>query len=308
MKKVFTRQDSKNRMNTTSHLTVSPAPALQAYYDYWEAFFQAWKRAKSVSGGTYAILGWNDPDPSLLNTLGSPLDLSSDYVPEPWWGNDGTGVLHSVVINLNPGSGKDGQLWRSVAGIPAYADLVNGYRLKETINWHFTERAFPMLSALYYLNKIPLSGLDFSNNLNAASHFSMELIPWHTASAARQYGYDAYIRGNLIPVFKHCISFAAEQSKRIANGLLKNTVVIKTTDARIFGLLLNPLSKLPMPHAIKHRIIQKKTRCPAGGNSYYMTFEFPRELPGITFACVWNSVRRNSLPSVPELSDILLKI
>lgn len=86
MKKVFTRQDSKNRMNTTSHLTVSLAPALQAYYDYWEAFFQAWKRAKSVSGGTYAILGWNDPDPSLLNTLGSPLDLSSDYVPEPWWG------------------------------------------------------------------------------------------------------------------------------------------------------------------------------------------------------------------------------
>ena len=146
------------------------------------------------------ILGWNNPNPALLNTLGSPLDLSSDYVPEPWWGNDGTGVLHSVVINLNPGSGKDGQLWRSVSGIPAYADLVNGYRLKETINWHFTERAFPMLSALYYLNKIPLSGLDFSNNLNAASHFSMELIPWHTGSAARQYGYDAYIRDNLLPV------------------------------------------------------------------------------------------------------------
>lgn len=114
------------------------------YYKYWEEFVEQW-----FKGNDNAIKGWSNPDmtPALCNTKGDT--QSSLYIPEPWWGNDGTKPLHSVVINFNPGLGGQPQERERVPYYNSYAkDIINykdGSNPKKwpnnTANWHYTRRA-----------------------------------------------------------------------------------------------------------------------------------------------------------------------
>lgn len=69
-------------------------------YVYWNDFVSLWFQ------GCKAILNWSDPDTIPLLNDPKVRDLSSLYVPEPWWGNDGSQPLYSVIINYNPGCGR----------------------------------------------------------------------------------------------------------------------------------------------------------------------------------------------------------
>ena len=147
-------------------------------YLYWENFFQQWK------AGAKAINGWTDPDSLPLPLYNSDnKDLSSLYVPEPWWGNDGSSPLHSVVINLNPGAGEDPQTINSINAhnFQSYAALVNSCYLPKTIAWHLGYRVEPILNAL---NR---GGYISKKDISLKSHLSIELIPWHTQSADTTY-------------------------------------------------------------------------------------------------------------------------
>lgn len=66
------------------------------YYQIWENLIRQW----SASGRLGA---WTDPDNVPLYNDDNGGALSSSYLPEPWWGNDGTKELHCVVVNYNPG-------------------------------------------------------------------------------------------------------------------------------------------------------------------------------------------------------------
>lgn len=275
------------------------------YYDYWDDFFKEWKKGKSHGNVSNAdkIKGWSNPDSnecSLFNNIDTS-DKASEYVPEPWWGNDGTAPLHSVVINLNPGQGGEEQLLSAVFGFSTYADLVNSNHLKETINWHFTERASPLFAAL---DKISLTDV-WSRNLNVSNHLSIELIPWHTKQAsgigyAKQY--NAYIKQNLREIFDYCISFAAVASRNIANNKLKNTVIIRASYRRIEPLLL----KLKKAEITGYKEMPKVLTL-NGSNSKYQVFEL-NAFKDIKFVCVWDPKRRNKLPCVPDLQSIITNI
>lgn len=74
--------------------------ALKAHYDYWDEFVKCWLRYKSGSLALNDIKGWSIPK---FSQNGGSNDSTIDYLPEPWWGNNGMQPLQSVVINYNPG-------------------------------------------------------------------------------------------------------------------------------------------------------------------------------------------------------------
>ena len=255
------------------------------YYQYWEGFFQQWK------AGVKAINGWTDPD-SLPLYNSDNKDLSSLYVPEPWWGNDGSSPLHSVVINLNPGAGEDAQTRNSIntQNFPSYVALVNSCYLPETIAWHLRYRAEPILTALN-------SGGYISNkDISLTSHLSIELIPWHTQSADNTYL--KYCLLNLDNIFEYSIKFAAEQSRRIENDKLRNKVIVRMCVNRMSTLLKNFESI-----GQYSTIITSYATC---GKGHYMILKF-NSMPDVTFICIWIK-GSNRLPKAVDLSQIISRI
>ena len=71
------------------------------FYNAWESCIADWYAGRPM--GT-----WTGPNTiPLLNNIALGTK-SSDYIPEPWWGNDNIEIdLHSVVINFNPGQGEN---------------------------------------------------------------------------------------------------------------------------------------------------------------------------------------------------------
>ena len=258
-------------------------------YLYWENFFQQWK------AGAKAINGWTDPDSLPLPLYNSDnKDLSSLYVPEPWWGNDGSSPLHSVVINLNPGAGEDPQTINSINAhnFQSYAALVNSCYLPKTIAWHLGYRVEPILNAL---NR---DGYISKKDISLKSHLSIELIPWHTQSADTTYL--KYCRQNLNNIFDCSIRFAADQSRRIANTKLKNTVIIKVSANRMTALLKDFKS-------IEQDSSTLDPCTAPSQNGYYMIFCF-NSIPDIKFVCVWGKHSRNKFPDSADLDWIISKI
>lgn len=259
------------------------------YYKYWEDFFRQWK------AGAKAINGWTDPD-SLPLYNSDKKDLSSLYVPEPWWGNDGNPrtPLHSVVINFNPGAGAAAQSINSInaQSFPSYANLVNSNYLKKTANWHFDRRAKPILTAL---NR---GGYISNDDISLKSHLSIELIPWHSQSADKTYL--KYCRQNLNNIFDCSIKFAADESRRIANTKLKNTVIIKMSGDRMTALLKGFES-------IKQCSSSSGICTAPSDNGCYMVFHFD-SIPDIKFVCVWGKHSRNKFPDSADLDWIISKI
>ena len=180
-------------------------------YNYWNQFINDWFK------GSNTFPGWTP-------TKGT---LSADYIPEPWWGNDGTKPLHSVVINFNPGQGGCCQLRSNLINYykGSYAnDFVNNTTMQpnpkcwpnNTREWHCKKRAIPVLQHLGLSNSL----------INIDSHLSVELIPWHSNNIAGNH-YRNYLKKNITAIYKNSICFAAHEAARIQNPKLNNVVLLK---------------------------------------------------------------------------------
>ncbi len=258
--------------------TLKTLSKISLYYHYWEDFVSQWHK-----GTAKAILGWSDPDktPALCNMSGGT--PSSLYIPEPWWGNDGSQPLHSVVINFNPGRGGKDQERGNVPRNYSYADIVNSTIEPDpknkkwpnnTANWHKTRRADPVQKAI-----CPKSSLE--------SHLSVELIPWHTAGVDNK-TYIPYLKHNIKAVYEHSICFAAYESGRIQNDHLKNVVLLKMS-GNFTKYLLDNLGKA---HCCKPRVIIEGN---VGGKANYLEFSLDT-WPDVRFISIWGKSSRNNFP------------
>ena len=120
-------------------------------YIFWNNFVDMWRTLPAVEYLNPApvppfntILGWSNPNLTPLMNSSSINDYSLQYLPEPWWGNNGTHILHSVVINYNPWTGGHSQhhiASTALYGFATFSDFVNdsvlhGGVMLGTNNWH----------------------------------------------------------------------------------------------------------------------------------------------------------------------------
>ena len=197
----------------------------QEYYSYWEEFFKQWQCKKWE-----AIKEWTNPDDFPLYNTPDDKERSSLYIPEPWWGNDGTQPLHSVVINFNPGAGGPEQERSKFSRKHSFANDVVGDLtvLPKTRRWHKSNRAMRILNTLKRNNWI-------KGSFGLENHLSVELIPWHTKNVEKNYM--PYLKQNIMAVYEHSICFAANESRRIQNNKLKSVVIVRTNDVRAQSVL-----------------------------------------------------------------------
>ena len=256
------------------------------YYSYWEDFVAQWR------GGKMPV-GWTDPDLlPLYNTPGKK-DYSSSYIPEPWWGNDGTQPLHSVVINFNPGTGGTCQMRQAFPCNLSYSKDVVGNTsvLPATRDWHQTRRAMRVLNTLYRLKCI-------NKPYGLENHLSVELVPWHTQSANNDY--INYLKQNIQAVYENSICFAANEARRIGNHKLHGVVICRLSGGNT-QLLLDELNRI----GIKSSIAGPYTT--ASGNGKYVKFQIST-LPDIKFVSIWGSNSRNDFPSNADMNKIFKNI
>ncbi len=277
-------------------------------YQYWNDFIEEWKNFVKNSPIPTSFTGY-----SQLNKWNYPKDIkgsinSTDntvcFFPEPWWGNDGTHDLHSVVINYNPGKGGDIQNANktpNIQKITSYGDFiknnVSAYihgkssvspYLKDTCNWHNKKRAGRIFIAL---NKILKPYVQYKLNLH--NHLSVELIPWHTSSVNNNF--HEYVAENRYVIFENCIKFAAESAARILNPILRNVVIVRMSSGA-FKQCLGGIGGF--------NYLRKETNIKSGNYCFY---EFT-QIPNIIFVCIWGSRSRNNFPSEDTLTDIFKEI
>lgn len=143
------------------------------YYEYWDAFVNEWKIFINESGGLIHSHFYSDLDKKRYPNLTKwayPIfgrkekkkvfyDSSIYYLPEPWWGNDGTQPLSAVVVNLNPGSGGFEQTISNLPSFEKYSDFIremvdayksnaNSIALKATNDWHYKNRCISIFRVL----------------------------------------------------------------------------------------------------------------------------------------------------------------
>ena len=260
-------------------------------YKYWESFVKDWSKKKVSSV-------WTNPDCLPLYNNPTKKDLTSLYIPEPWWGNDGTKPLHSVVINFNPGEGGPCQERGVIPYKTSYAnDIVNNINvLCKTREWHKNRRAMPVLNTLKNLECI-------TGSFGLENHLSIELLPWHTANAQDK-AYTQYQQMNINMVFEKVICFAANESRRIANKKLKNVVIMRMNGGRAKSVFEEMRKRIPN-FQYKSQTLHI-TPC---GNGKYMEFQIHSHgLNDIRFICIWGPRSRNNFPPKSALEDILKSI
>lgn len=287
-------------------------------YNFWNDFLDQWR--SNPAGPTAPVIGgWTDPNTvPLLNSYGKiPIDFSLDYLPEPWWGNNGIDDLHSVVINSNPGTGNGSLQHYSVPSIPilfrrmCYQDFVanevkkySGSTSKpfllETNKWHYTRRANVIDNALVACKAIAKIGTKevFRN------HLSVELIPWHTPDSTH-IQYRRYVLANLKPIYDSVFCFAAERSRKIKNEKLNNKVIIRSTYNKITPIL-NGLAAIGKTTTRGVSVNYK-----ADTTGFYFKFRFNDPLiKDIEFICIWGATSRNEFPQPydPVFHDIIALI
>ena len=241
--------------------------------------------------------GWTDPDNMPLYNNPDKKDSTSLYIPEPWWGNDGTKPLHSVVINFNPGEGGPCQERGVIPYKTSYAnDIVNKANvLPCTRKWHDNKRAKPILDALYNLGYI-------KGDNGLENHLSIELLPWHTVSADNNY--KQYLFNNITMVLNNVICFAANESRRIANQKLKNVVIMRMNGGRAKSVFEEMRKRIP-----NFQYKSQKPHVTMYGNGRYMEFQIHSHgLNDIRFICIWGPRSRNNFPPKSALEDILKSI
>lgn len=256
-------------------------------YGYWEDFVKKWQRNNSKNS---AIKGWSSPVNILFNSTNPPVS-SFDYLPEPWWGNDGSLPLHTVIINFNPGKGESIQKKGILPVISSYAnDIVLSGILPKTDCWHCKHRALPILDSLKRLGYV-------SGPVSTHNSLSIELIPWHTKGIDNDY-WD-YVNQNASIIFDSVIRFAANESSRIPNLKLNSVVLLKMNEASIFKLL----NLFQQQASIGYNLVKPTTKT-ASGNACYLEFAFDA-LPNSRFVALWGKQTRNNLPNPKDLDEIL---
>lgn len=257
-------------------------------YHYWNNFVNNWVYGSNPTG-------WSDPNSLPLYNNQANKDLSSLYLPEPWWGNDGTKPLHSVVINFNPGEGGLAQTRMSIKSIfkGSYArDIVGNATtvLPDTHKWHNKYRALPILNSLERIGAI-------SQPYSLENHLSVELLPWHTQKVTTNY--KKYLAHNIQAVFDHSIRFAADMSTKIINKKLNSVVILRMSGANTNQLLnlLNTIGETSHPVKSALPIFDGK----------YLEFKI-NSLRDIKFISIWGPTSRNKFPSPHSLDAILSSI
>ena len=231
--------------------------ALKAHYDYWDEFVKCWLRYKSGSLALNDIKGWSIPK---FSQNGGSNDSTIDYLPEPWWGNNGMQPLQSVVINYNPGIATKSQgfgtiklpvnlsyrdfITENVKAFTPYvkktASYVNANNvtiLPNATDWNYHNRAKPVFEALKCIG-VPLADDGLEN------HLSIELVPWHSGSWSMVKDYAVQNANN---IFEHCIKFAAEASRCILNNKLRNVVLVRTSLCEFMNLFRDYKTNILVP-------------------------------------------------------------
>lgn len=260
------------------------------YYQYWEDFIAEWACWSSVKS---TIGGWTNPDNlPLCNKDWN--DLTSQYIPEPWWGNDGTQSLHSVVVNFNPGEGDCPQKRGTIPYVSSFAnDIVgNPNVLPKTRQWHQTRRAMRVLNTLYRLKYI-------NKPYGLENHLSVEFIPWHTKGV--NCCSILYLKQNIKAVYDHSICFAANESRRIANKKLHNVVIVRMNDVNT-KIVLDELNLIGVGSEIMYSSNKLMS-----GNGHYMVFKL-NTMPDIKFVSIWGNNSRNDFPSNNDMDEIFKSI
>lgn len=256
--------------------TNNPNNNTQSHRDYWDSFIDQWKTCSSNS-----ILCWTNPD--CVPLYNDTNNLSSCFIPEPWWGNDGNDFLHSVVINYNPGAGGLRQKKDHLPFFNTYSeDIVKNNKLYliETIHWHWVKRARPIYEALNF------TGTSLNN------HLSIELIPWHTASA-NDNNLKEYLRQNIVQVYKHCILFAAEESRRINNPYLRDVVIIRMNGDKTRMLLKLLNRNVNVSICIQNVVGDKDGKI----QKFKITDNNNPIINDVTFVSIWGEKTRNNFPN-----------
>lgn len=296
---------------------------ISSYYKYWNDFVHIWENDRSIINSRTSFEDWTSPnDVCLLNNIDDP---SFNYLPEPWWGNDGKDDLQAVVINYNPGQGGENQTRTSYKrlqsdknhGFIDYSDFVKlevssvNRILKGTHKFHYNKRAQIIFNAINEFNE-SLGEITLRNFL------SIELIPWHTPGVDN-YVF-TYLYANLQTVFEHSILFAVDQSKTIKNNILKNVVIL-----RISGdITAQLLERLKQKEIISNYSIKEWEIPDPKSESKKKFFLYPQddnyqircmifnidhiECHGISFVSIWGTTTHNDFPKQEYVNLIFQKI
>lgn len=250
--------------------------ALEPHYQYWDNFVRLWRL------GSYP---------------------RAPYLPEPWWGwhPDNGEELHSVVLNLNPGSGGRLQSRCCVAcvmGCPggnasyssAMTDGTLRTHLADTERWHHRRRYMPLLKALSADEK------DIAPDTR--HHLSIELMPFHDAESNR-----IYCRDNRDGMLRHALRFAARASRLVSPPLCAPDAAASLCNMVIARCAVDKIIEISGEKAITDR-----STMPADKDKIKVeTFRLKEaEFRDVLFVSL--SGARNSLPSHESLKEILKTI
>ena len=241
---------------------------------YWDYFVDQWKTCPFGKN----ILDWGSPD--CVPLYNNSAFLSSCFIPEPWWGNDGNDPLFSVVINYNPGEGGPLQQKGRIDFNTYSVDVVknNQLCLVETAYWHWKRRGEPIHEA------IGLNGTSLKN------HLSIELLPWHTQGTTTTYW--NYLFQNIKQVYEHCILFAAEESSRIQNPCLRNVVILRINGDKTKKILCEMNNKLGVEICIE----DEKDINDGMFLKFKITDNINHAINNVTFVSIWGSNCWNNYP------------
>ena len=271
-------------------------PALNPHYDYWDKFVDEWK---NQSWANINSMGWNTPTFYGNDTKKNKGICTTEFLPEPWCGNNGMYPISAVVINLNPGEGGGFHLRSNLQHISNYTSFVDGLVSSYVSNnnpgslgiicdWHYNNRALPIFEALQF-NGVNLGGNDSLNNL-----LSLELIPWHSMGWNN---IGQYPQAHSQSILDHVIKFAAEASRCIQNEKLNRCVIVRTSLANIQAIFNG-----------RYTITQNETKI---GISKYAEIRFNNVgIDDVRFVLIWQSkqLSRNNLPHCTDLIKIISRI
>lgn len=206
---------------------------LEDYYNYWDRFVLNWYMSHKP------LPCWSEND--INNSAQVSGDMSNKYLPEPWWGYNGSGDLSAVVLNTNPGKGGYSQKKGNLKNFTNYKQYVTKkvnrfYKNKErkiynkdndyvmsTSEWLLTQRAKPLFNAF---NSI--------RNRTVKNILGVELIPWHSESSQLV---ETYIDKNLNVIYHKSIRFALLASEKISVPELRYVVFARVSKNRINRIL-----------------------------------------------------------------------
>ena len=282
-------------------------------YIYWNNFIDNWRALPSPEFTNLKptnpyrdICGWSNPN--LMSLLASDIagDLSLQYIPEPWWGNNGTDFLESVVVNYNPWVGSGDQhhsISNNLFGSANYNSFVSeqlnsvSTRFKSTNSFHKKNRASRIFNTLKRAG-ISLTGEELKN------HLSVELIPWHTPGTETL---TTYFRANLPQIFNNRLLFAAEQSKKILNNKLKNKVIVRISASIMTGLLIEMRKAKIVDFEVKQPSVLT-SKSVIGGKGGYMKFNFTIDKT-VEYFCIWGIGKsKNDFPPDKDMDWIFANI